>query len=209
MKSKFVYLLKKFAWLFPIFVVTIGIFYYINLFERIYERDLNRQINEKSQLMTLVENLSELKDVEKTVITMDGFENTYTYLLEDESGVINEIYHAKNCPFRLKEHPFECKELSDLINSKRRGSFKTENEKEGNIIWEYRHFKAGNEKLLVIAGVTNYPQDPIDKELQISIGILLLITAILNWALVGYAKNMRSNIIARIKNERRTQNKNG
>lgn len=209
MKSWFINFIKKFAWLFPVFVATIGIFYYINLFERIYERDLNRQINEKSQLMTLVESLSELKDVEKTVITMDGFENTYTYLLEDESDNPEEIYHAKNCPFRLKTHPYDCKEFKDIINSKKRGSFKSNNEEDGNIIWEYRHFNVGNEKFLVIAGVTNYPQDPIDKELQISIGILLLITAILNWALVGYAKNMRSNIIARIKDERRKQKENG
>lgn len=44
---------------------------------------------------------------------------------------------------------------------------------------------------------------PIFKELQISVGVLLLITATLNWALVGYAKSInRESLRAKLKRKR-------
>ena len=51
------------------------------------------------------------------------------------------------------------------------------------------YFKVDNKKLLVITGVKSYPKELIDKELEIAVGLMLLITAILNWALVGFWKH--------------------
>jgi len=193
MRSKFKTFMKKFVWLFPLIIVTIGIFYFINLFERLYTRDLNRQISEKNQLMTLTESLSTITDVKNSILTLDTFDNTYTYMLRDETedsfnpNTKSEIYHSANCPFLLKKHPHDEKEIRNTIAKHKRGSFATK-ENGNKIIWEFRHFKVNDEKLLVITGVTNYPKEPIDKELEIAIGIMLLITALLNWALVGFWK---------------------
>ena len=193
MGSKFKTFMKKFVWLFPLIIVTIGIFYFINLFERLYTRDLNRQISEKNQLLTLTEGLSTYQDVKHTILTLDTFDNTYTYMFYDETDVFlpnskAEIYHSAECPYLLKKHPHDSKEIKDYVLNNKRGSFVTKEQEKGKIIWEFRHFKVSNEKLLVITGVTSYPKEPIDKELEIAIGTMLLITALLNWALVGFWK---------------------
>ena len=197
MKLKFKSFFSRCIWILPLIVVTIGIFYFINLFERLYSRDLNRQISENNQLLTLTETLSNIKDVEKTILTLDTFDNTYTYMLHDNNDPLSsdakaEIYHSANCPFLLKAHPYESKEIKEAIITKKRGLFITKEKRHNKIIWEFRHFKVKNEKLLVIAGVSNYPKDPIDKELEIAIGIMLFITGLLNYALVGWAKYLHS-----------------
>ena len=87
-ESKFMTILKRFVWLFPLIIVTIGIFYFMNLFERIYSRDLNRQIIEKNQLLTLTESLSSYQDVKHTILTLDTFTNIYTYMLYDEPDTL-------------------------------------------------------------------------------------------------------------------------
>jgi len=192
-ESKFKTTAKRFIWLFPLIIVTIGIFYFINLFERLYDRDLIRQISEKKQLITLTESLSTFKDVKNSILTLDTFDNTYTYMLYDESDAFipnskAEIYHSANCPFLLKKHPHESKEIRDCIAKNKHGSFVTKEPNQSKIIWEFRHFTVKGKNLLVITGVTNYPKEPVDKELEIAVGLMLLITAILNWALVGFWK---------------------
>lgn len=193
MNSKFKTITKRFVWLFPLIIVTIGIFYFINLFERLYTRDLNRQISEKNQLLTLTESLSNTIDVKNSILTLDTFDNTYTYMLHDEGedslapDSKSEIYHSASCPFLLQKHPHDEEEIRKTIINHKRGSFATK-EHGNKIVWEFRHFQVNNEKLLVITGVTNYPKEPIDKELEIAIGTMLLITALLNWTLVGFWK---------------------
>lgn len=196
----------KYACMFPLIIVTIGIFYYINLFERLYSRDLNRQISEKSQILTLTESLANRNDVTKAILTLDTFEDSYTYLFKDVKNELGkesleELYHSADCPFKLKQHPSTNEEINNLIATKKRGSFATYDQKPNKIIWQFRHFITNDEKLLVIAGISNYPQEPIDKELQISIGLLLFITGLLNWALVGYAKYIHSGV-CKIKKEK-------
>ena len=183
---------KKYIWLFPLIIVTIGIFYFINLFERLHDRDLMRQISEKNQLVTLTESLSNKNDVKNSILTLDTFDNTYAYMLQDTDDVFNqdseaEIYHSADCPFLLDKHPHESEEIKNEILHKKHGSFATKKH-EAKIVWEFRHFKVNDEKLLIITGITNYPKEPIDKELEIAIGVMLLITALLNWALVGFWK---------------------
>lgn len=183
---------KKYVWLFPLIIVTIGILYFINLFERLYDRDLTRQISEKNQLVTLTESLSNETDVKNSILTLDTFDNTYAYMLYDIDGVLDkdakaEIYHSADCPFLLDKHPHESEEIKNKIINQKHGSFATK-EHGTKIIWEFRHFEVNNKKLLVITGITNYPKGPIDKELEIAIGTMLLITALLNWALVGFWK---------------------
>ena len=179
-------------------IVTIGIFYFINLFERLNDRNLSRQINEKNQLMTLTETLSNIDDVKKSILTLDTFDNTYTYMLYDDGkntlskDLKNEIYHSANCPFLLKTHPHEVSVIKNKILKNRRGSFVTKEKNQDKIVWEFRHFSVNNENLLVITGITSYPKEPIDKELEIAIGVMLLITAVLNWALVGFWKYLCS-----------------
>ena len=179
MKSKFNNFSKRFIYCLPLIIVTIGIFYFINLFERLYDRDLNRQLSERKQLMTLTESLSNLEDIKKSILTLDTFDNTYTYMLYDEgtntfaTGSKAEIYHSAVCPFVLKQHPQDLPKLTKQINMNKRGSFITK-ENRDKIIWEFRHFKVAKE--------------PIDEELEIAIGLMLFITGILNWALVGFWK---------------------
>lgn len=197
MESKSKTIMKRFVWLFPLLIVTIGIFYFINLFERLHDRDLTRQINEKNQLMTLTETLSNINDVKKSILTLDTFDNTYTYMLYDEEDKTlqdfkNEIYHSANCPFLLKSHPHESDLIKNKIINNKRGSFVTKEKNQDKIVWEFRHFSVNNESFLVITGITNYPKEPIDKELEIAIGIMLFITALLNWALVGFWKYLCS-----------------
>jgi len=205
MLNKIKSFLDKYCWCFPAFIILIGTIYYINLFERLSVRDLNRQISEKNQLITLTEMLSNIDDVKKSILTLDTFDNTYTYLLKDEDDTLNEnnnseIYHSAGCPFILKTHPHENKEIKEKMLSKKRGSFVTKEENNDEIVWEFRHFVVNKEKLLVITGITNYPKESIDNELQLSISILLLITAFLNWALIGYYKYLRSGRCKVLKN---------
>lgn len=193
-ESKFMTILKRFVWLFPLIIVTIGIFYFMNLFERIYSRDLNRQIIEKNQLLTLTESLSNYQDVKHTILTLDTFTNIYTYMFYDELDTLlprskAEIYHSSECPYLLKKHSYDLKEIRDRIINNKQGSFVTKKPNKDKIVWEFRHFKVDNRKLLVITGVTSYPKEPVDKELEIAVGLMLLITAILNWALVGFWKH--------------------
>ena len=193
-ESKFMTILKRFVWLFPLIIVTIGIFYFMNLFERIYSRDLNRQIIEKNQLLTLTESLSSYQDVKHTILTLDTFTNIYTYMLYDEPDTLlpyskAEIYHSSECPYLLKKHPYDLKEIRDRIINNKQGSFVTKKPNKDKIVWEFRHFKVDNKKLLVITGVKSYPKELVDKELEIAVGLMLLITAILNWALVGFWKH--------------------
>jgi len=198
MESKHKTIMKRFVWLFPLLIVTIGIFYFINLFERLNDRNLSRQISEKNQLITLTETLSNINDVKKSILTLDTFDNTYTYMLYDDGentlseDFKNEIYHSAKCPFLLKIHPHESDIIKNKLIKNKRGSFITKEKNQDKIVWEFRHFSTNNEKFLVITGVTNYPKEPIDKELEIAIGIMLLITAILNWALVGFWKYLCS-----------------
>ena len=193
-ESKFMTILKRFVWLFLLIIGTSVIFYFINLFERIYSRGLNRQIIEKNQLLTLTESLSSYQDVKHAVLTLDTFDNTYTYILHDEPDALlpdskAEIYHSSECPYLLKKHPHDSKKIRDCIINNKRGSFVTKEPNKSKIVWEFRHFKVNNDKLLVITGVTSYPKEPVDKELEIAVGLMLLITAILNWALVGFWKH--------------------
>lgn len=193
MQAKVSGFLKKYVWLLPLIIVTIGILYFINLFERLYDRDLTRQISEKKQLVTLTETLSNFEDIKKSILTLDTFDNTYTYLLHDDPNVWMkeskaEIYHSADCPYVLKNHPHNSQDIRDCIVNSQRGSFVTKESNKGKIIWEFRHFTVGNEKLLVITGVSNYQKEPIDKELEIAIGFMLFITALLNWILVGFWK---------------------
>ena len=192
MNSKFKTIIKRFIWLFPLIIVTIGIFYFINLFERLDERDLTRQISEKKQLITLTESLSTELDVKNSILTLDTFDNTYAYILHDQDDIFEEnsnaeIYHSADCPFLLQKHPHESEEIKNTVIHQKMGSFATK-EHGTKIVWEFRHFKVNNEKLLVITGITSYPKEPIDKELEIAIGTMLFITALLNWALVGFWK---------------------
>lgn len=193
MESKIKSFAKRFVWCIPLIIVTIGIFYFINLFERLYTRDLNRQLSEKKQLVTMTEMLSNVQDVKSSILTLDTFDNVYTYLLEDSENTLDntnksEIYHSADCPFVLKSHPHDSKEIKNLLLSQKRGSFITKENKKDKIIWEFRHFTVNDKKLLTIIGISNYPKQAVDKELEIAIGLMLFITAILNWILVGFWK---------------------
>lgn len=182
----------RFVWCIPALIVAIGIFYFINLFDRIYSRDLNRQLDEKYQLVNLIEALHSNEGMTKVVEIMDGFTDTYVYLLEVEDSRVIEDFHTVNCPYRFEKHPFEITEIKNKIKKNKRGAFATVVQNTGKIYWEYRWINIQDKNYLLLMGISNYPTDVLDKELQISIGTLLLITALLNWVLVGYAKYLRA-----------------
>lgn len=183
--------LARFIWCIPALIVAIGAFYFINLFDRIYSRDLNRQLDEKYQLVNLIEALHNKESMVNIVNIMDEFQDTFVYVLELQGDQIIEDYHTINCPYRLTKHPYLEKNIKSKILINKRGGFVTKATDNRKIFWEYRWIDI-NKKYLILIGISNYPTDVLDKELQISIGILLLITALLNWVLVGYAKYLRA-----------------
>lgn len=184
---------KKLIWCFPATLAFFGILYYINLFDRIEERNILRQSEEKYQLISFVENLNTRASMVRAMNIMDRFEDTHTYLLNENLDRVVEKYHAQGCSFRIKPHPYEDRDLRKKMLSTKTGTFIYNGDDNKKRFWEYRWIVIENEKYLILVGVSNYPLDPLDKELQISIGILLLLTALLNWGLVGYTKYIRMN----------------
>jgi len=193
MRYKIRSLFKKFLWCIPVFIMTIGSIYFINLFNRLYTRDLIRQSNEKYQLVNFVEHLQTKDNTLLALNTIDAFLDTHTYILTKDLKRIHERYHTSNCPFRFKKHPYEVEELKNEMMKNERGSFRYGLCAARPMYWDYRWITIENNEYLVLVGVTNYPLDAIDKELQISVGLLLLFTSLLNWILVGYAKYLRQN----------------
>lgn len=185
---------KKYVWCFPALIMFIGILYYINLFERMYARDLERQMNEKFQIVNLLETLHTYDGLHIAAGAFDNFDDTNIYILIKnlETGQLEERYHSNNCKFKLKQHPFENDEIKHQLISHKKGSFIFGIYRNHEILWDYRWITLDNKRYLVILSITNYPLDAIDKEFQISIGLLLLITALLNWSLVGYGKYLRA-----------------
>lgn len=185
--------LKKYVWCFPALIMFIGILYYINLFERMYARDLERQMNEKFQIVNVLEALHTYDGLHIAVNAFDNFDDTNIYILRKnlETGQLEERYHSNNCKFKLQQHPFENDEIKHQLISHEKGSFAFGEDRNHKILWDYRWVNVDNKNYLIIMSITNYPLDGIDKEFQISIGLLLLITALLNWSLVGYGKYLR------------------
>lgn len=184
---------KKLIWCFPAILAFFGILYYINLFDRIEERNILRQSEEKYQLINFVENLRTKDSMVRAMNIMDRFEDTHTYLLNENLDRVVEKYHAQGCSFRTKPHPYEDANLRKKMLNTKTGTFVYNGDNNKKRFWEYRWIIIENKKYLILVGVSNYPLDPLDKELQISIGILLLLTALLNWGLVGYTKYIRMN----------------
>ena len=81
MRYKIRSLFKKFLWCIPVFIMTIGSIYFINLFNRLYTRDLIRQSNEKYQLVNFVEHLQTKDNTLLALNTIDAFLDTHTYIL--------------------------------------------------------------------------------------------------------------------------------
>ncbi|MBR2240037.1 MAG: hypothetical protein IKO49_02270 [Bacilli bacterium] len=186
--------LKKYVWCFPALIMFIGILYYINLFERMYARDLERQMNEKFQIVNVLEALHTYDGLHIAVNAFDNFDDTNIYILRKnlETGQLEERYHSNNCKFKLQQHPFENEEIRHQLISHEKGSFAFGEDRNHKILWDYRWVNVDNKNYLIIMSITNYPLDAIDREFQISIGLLLLVTALLNWSLVGYGKYLRS-----------------
>lgn len=205
MWSSIKYFLNKYCWCLPVLIVTLGTVYYINLFERLSERDLSRQMNEKYQLMNLIENFKESTDKLYMINAMDTFDDTYVYVITDTENtedIVDETFHTLNCPFKFKTHPFEIPEIKNQIHHKKFGAFVYGHiNNVGNIYWRYRPINLNSLERLLFVGISNYEPEPIDKELQISIGFLLLLTAVLNWVLVGYYKYLRSGKCKIVKKE--------
>lgn len=181
---------KKLAWCIPVFVMVLCAIYFIGLFDKMYARDLTRQADEKYQLTNFVERLETKEKVLKSLDILDNFEDTHTYVLDENLEVIIDKYHTKSCPFRFNKHPYENKEIQKELKNNKKGSFIYNICESRPMYWDYRWLDVDNEKLLVMIGVTNYPLDAIDKELQIAIGVLLMLTAFFNWLLVGYANHI-------------------
>lgn len=184
--------LKKFIWCLPALVMLLGTMYFINLFNRMCLRDLDRQRQEKYQIMSVLSTIKTKESMYRILNTLDSFRDTYTYLLDKDLKHITEEYHSRKCPFRFTVHPYEDPEIIKKLTSKKRGTFVYGKIGSRKIGWEFRWITVKDTKYLIITGVVNYPLDTVDKEFQISIGIFLLITALLNWALVGYAKSITS-----------------
>jgi hypothetical protein len=184
-------LFKKFAWCIPVLIMTLSIVYFINLFDRVYQRDLIRQSNEKYQLVNFVEHLNTKTNTFLALNTIDSFLDTHTYILTKDLKRVHERYHTSGCPFRFKKHPYEIDEFRKEMLENDRGSFVYGICASKPMYWDYRWITIEGSQYLVMVGVTNYPLDAIDKELQIAIGLLLFFTSLLNWLLVGYAKHLR------------------
>jgi len=185
--------LNKICLVFPIILTLIGVLYFINLFDRIKTRDLTRQSEEKYQIVNAIENLNELTEVLNALNIMDRFDDTNTYFLDEDLNRVPGKFHTKDCPFRYEGHPYEITELRDKIMTTNDGAFEFNSEHKRPILWEYRWIKNEGKKYLILVGVSNYPKQPIDNELQIAIGFLLLFTTILNLALVGVIKYVHVN----------------
>lgn len=181
-------LFRKFVWIIPVLFMLLGSIYFINLFDRMYARDLTRQSEEKYQLINVIERLRTKESMLNALSVIDNFSDTHTYLLDKDLNRVIEKMHTANCPFRFTQHPYEIETIRKQILTHKRGSFILGPYDYKPIYWDYRWVEKERIDYLIMVGVSNYPTDAIDKELQIAVGTLLLLTSFLNWILVGYAK---------------------
>lgn len=187
MWSKIKKFVGKFIFCLPIVIMMLASLYYVNLFNQLRNRDLDRQLEEKHQFMKYVLDTKDQKRLNEIIATLYTMPNTNTYLLDENLDRVAEKYYNLK-PLVTQEAPYKDKNIRALLLSNDHGVFKHNLKPDVYMYWDYRWLDINGKKRLILIGVRNYPFGQLDNELQISIGILLLLTSLLNWILVGYGK---------------------
>ena len=178
---------NRFVWCLPVFVMMLGSLFYVNLFAELRDRDIDRQLTVKHEFIKYVFENNNKEEIINFVTLFYKLPNTNTYLLDENLDRVAEKYYNQK-PLVEVEAPYKDVKIREMLLKNKGGVFKYNLKPNVYMYWDYRWFEIDGKKRLILIGVKNYPFDHLDAQLQISIGILLLLTSLLNWMLVGYGK---------------------
>lgn len=178
---------NKFIWCLPVFIMMLGALFYVNLFDELRERDIDRQLEVKHEFIKYAIKTENKNEVMNFITLFYKLPNTNTYLLDENLDRVAEKYYNQK-PLKEVEAPYKDEHIRKLLLKNQKGVFEYNIKPNVYMHWGYRWIEIDGKKRLILIGVKNYPFDHLDAQLQISIGILLLLTSLLNWILVGYGK---------------------
>lgn len=195
---------KRFYKLIPVVLTTLLCAYFINLFQRIDEQFLERQIDERNSIVEFTKFISDKNTLYTYLDIIDRFEDNNIYLLDDKFKLLPDKRHTRNCLYSIHnvKQPFKNEMIRSKINSSIEGEFTHKLIPGLNLEFAYRHLYVDGKEYILLAGIHNYFKTPAEKELHFAIGLLLLFTAFCNWIIIVYAKHVR--YLCRLKN---TKNK--
>ncbi len=185
--------IKRAVWLIPVLLSAVLCMYFINLFERIDESLLKRQIDERDTISEFAHFIQKKDTLYTYLDIIDRFEDNNLYLLDKNFNLLPDRRHTKNCLYSIYkvDPPFEQENFKQKMNERKVGHFTHELVPGTKLEFQYRHMKTDGKDYILLIGVHNYPKTAEEKELYFAVGLLLLFTAICNWVIVAYAKHMR------------------
>lgn len=184
---------KRAVWLIPVLLSSILCMYFMNLFQRIDEAALRRQIDERDTISEFANFIQTKKTLYTYLDILDRFDDNNLYLLDKNFNLLPDRRHTKNCYYSIYKAvpPFKIDEYKKIMEENRIGQFIHKVAPGVKLDFQYRHLRTEGKDYILLVGVHNYPKMPEEKELYFAIGLLLLFTAICNLIIVVYAKHMR------------------
>lgn len=189
--------IKGAIWLIPVLLTTIFCIYFINLFQRIDDAQIKRQIDERDTIVEFAHFIKTRSTLYRYSDIIDRFDDNNLYLLDQNADCLKDKAHTRNCPYSLYkvQHPYKQEPYKSEMIKHYTGDFVHKVRPGMKMYFKYRHLEVENEKFILLVGVHSYPKLPEERELHYAIGLLLLFTAVSNWIIVAYAKHMRKNCI--------------
>lgn len=185
--------LKHAVWLIPVTLSAILCMYFMNLFQRIDEAQLRRQIDERDNIIEITKFIKTKDTLYAYLDIIDRFEDNNLYLLDNKLELLPDKRHTRHCYYSMYSvtPPFEIEKFRQEMLKNKVGTFDHKIVPGIKLNFQYRHIRADNKEYILLAGVHNYVKLPEEEELYFAIGLLLLFTAVCNLIIVIYAKHMR------------------
>lgn len=186
--------IKRAVWLIPILLTTLFCMYFINLFHRIDEALMVRQLAERDTITEFAHFIKTKKTLYTYLDIIDRFDDNNLYLLDENLKPLSDRRHSNDCWYCIydKQHPYRNNAIKKILNTDMTsGTFKDKVIPGKEIDYKFRKFTAEGTNYVLLTGVHHYPKLPEEKELQWAIGLLLLFTAVCNWIILAYAKHIR------------------
>lgn len=184
---------RRLLWLSPVILTALLCMYFINIFQRLDNALLHRQIDERDTIVEFSHFIKTQSTLYVYTDLLDRFEDNNIYLLDNELQTPLNKRHTRKCPYSLnrEQHPYEIKEYINLMLKNKNGDFIHRVNSDTIIDFKFKHLIVEGTEYILLAGVHNYPKLPEEKELHFAIGLLLVFVAFCNWIVVAYTKHLR------------------
>ena len=185
--------LRRMMALLPAIFTALLCIYFIDLFERIDEAKLHRQVEERDALMEFAAEIPQKRILIDFLETIDNFENNNVYLLDMNLDPVKDLRHTTACKYSLYHvsHPYDIAEFRTEMQKHKIGSFVHKLSPNLTMNFAYRRIWVEKRNYVLLIGIHGYPQFASQRELHIAIGLLLLFTTICNWIIIMYTKHVR------------------